>query len=100
MIRHVAVFTWTEGMTDEMEQQFTVELTALAATLPGLRAYHAGPDAGINQGNFDFAVVADFDDVDSYLSYRDNARAQGHHQPVQRSARQVARRGAVRDLIG
>ena len=73
MIRHVAVFTWTEGMTDDMEQQFTAELTALAATLPGLRAYHAGPDAGINQGNFDFAVVADFDDVDSYLSYRDNA---------------------------
>ncbi|HTA11744.1 MAG TPA: Dabb family protein [Streptosporangiaceae bacterium] len=72
MIRHVAVFTWTEGMTDEMEQQFTVELTALAATLPGLRAYHAGPDAGINQGNFDFAVVADFDDTDSYLAYRDN----------------------------
>ena len=72
MIRHVAVFTWTEGMTDEMEQQFTVELTALAATLPGLRSFHAGPDAGINQGNFDFAVVADFDDTDSYLAYRDN----------------------------
>jgi Stress responsive A/B Barrel Domain len=73
MIRHVALFTWTEGMTDEMEQQFTAELTALAATLPGLRAYHAGPDAGINQGNFDFAVVADFDDTDSYFAYRDNA---------------------------
>ena len=73
MIRHVAVFTWTEGMTDQLEQQFAAELTALAATLPGLRAYHAGPDAGINQGNFDFAVVADFDDADSYLAYRDNA---------------------------
>ncbi len=73
MIRHVAVFTWTEGMTDQLEQQFAAELTALAATLPGLRAYRAGPDAGINQGNFDFAVVADFDDADSYLAYRDNA---------------------------
>ena len=73
MIRHVVVFTWTQDMTETMEQQFAAELTALAATLPGLRAYHAGPDAGINQGNFDFAVVADFDDVDSYLDYRDNA---------------------------
>jgi antibiotic biosynthesis monooxygenase (ABM) superfamily enzyme len=73
MIRHVVLFTWTPDMTDAMEQQFAAELTALAATLPGLRAYHAGPDEGINQGNFDFAVVADFDDVDSYLSYRDNA---------------------------
>jgi hypothetical protein len=73
MIRHVALFTWTEGMTKEMERQFAAELTALAPTLPGVRAYHAGPDAGINQGNFDFAVVADFDDVGSYLGYRDNA---------------------------
>lgn len=73
MIRHVALFTWTEGMTDALEQQFAAELNALAPTLPGVRAFHAGPDAGINAGNFDFAVVADFDDVDSYFSYRDNA---------------------------
>jgi stress responsive alpha/beta barrel protein len=73
MIRHVVLFTWTEGMTEAMEQQFASELTALASTLPGLRAFDAGPDAGVNEGNFDFAVVADFDDVDSYLSYRDNA---------------------------
>jgi hypothetical protein len=78
MIRHVVLFTWTQDMTDAMEQQFAAELAALAATLPGLRAYHAGPDAGINQGNFDFAVVADFDDVDSYLSYRDN----GEHKDI------------------
>jgi antibiotic biosynthesis monooxygenase (ABM) superfamily enzyme len=76
MIRHVALFTWTDDMTDAMEQQFAAELTALAATLPGLRAYHAGPDAGVNEGNFDFAVVADFDDVDSYLGYRDSAAHQ------------------------
>jgi hypothetical protein len=73
MIRHVALFTWTEGMTKEMEQQFADELNALAPTLPGVRAYRAGPDAGINEGNYDFAVVADCDDLDSYLGYRDNA---------------------------
>lgn len=73
MIRHVVLFTWTEDMTDAMEQQFTAELTALASRLPGVRAYHAGADAGINAGNFDFAVVADFDDLDSYFAYRDNA---------------------------
>jgi len=73
MIRHVVLFTWTEDMTDAMEQQFTAELTALASRLPGVRAYHAGADAGINAGNFDFAVIADFDDLDSYFAYRDNA---------------------------
>jgi hypothetical protein len=73
MIRHVVLFTWTDDMTDAMESQFASELNALAPTLPGVRAYHAGPDAGMNEGNFDFAVVADFDDVDSYLGYRENA---------------------------
>src|SRR5215469_15348549 len=49
MIRHVALFTWTEDMTEEMEQQFAAELRAMAATLPGLKAYNAGPDVGITR---------------------------------------------------
>jgi hypothetical protein len=76
MIRHVVLFTWDDGMTDEMEQQFAAELTALAPKLAGLRSYHAGPDAGLVEGNFDFAVVADFEDVESYLGYRDHPEHQ------------------------
>jgi Stress responsive A/B Barrel Domain len=76
MIRHVVLFTWDEEMTDEMERQFAAELTALAPKLAGLRSYHAGPDAGVIEGNFDFAVVADFDDAESYLAYRGNAEHQ------------------------
>jgi len=73
MIRHVVLFTWTDGMTADLEEQLVAELSSLAPRLPGLRSYHAGPDAGIVDGNFDFAVVADFDDAESYLAYRDNA---------------------------
>ena len=76
MIRHVVLFTWDDEMTDELERQFTDELTALGPTLAGLRSYHAGPDAGIIEGNFDFAVVADFDDAESYLAYRSNPEHQ------------------------
>ena len=76
MIRHVVLFAWTGDMTDEMERQFTAELTALAPKLAGLRAYHAGPDAGLIEGNFDYAVVADFGDAESYLSYRDDPEHQ------------------------
>jgi hypothetical protein len=76
MIRHVVLFTWTDGMTEAMEQQLSAELNALAPTLPGVQSYHAGPDAGIIEGNFDFAVVGDFDDADSYLAYRDNPQHQ------------------------
>ncbi len=93
MIRHVVVFSWDDEMTRELEQQFTDELTALSAKLTGLRSYHAGPDAGIVEGNFDYAVVADFDDAESYLAYRDNA----DHQDIIRklSAPHVKNRAAV-----
>lgn len=37
-----------------------------------LRSYVFGADLGVNEGNYDFAVVAAFDDVDGYLAYRDN----------------------------
>jgi hypothetical protein len=76
MIRHVALFTWDDEMTDEMERQFAAELTALAPKLAGLRSYHAGPDVGLVESNFDFAVVADFDDVASYTGYRDHPEHQ------------------------
>ena len=75
MIRHVVLFTWTDGMTDEMEQQFAAELTDLAGRL-GVPSYQAGPDVGLIEGNFDFAVVGDFEDADSYLTYRDNPEHQ------------------------
>jgi len=75
MIRHVVLFTWTDGMTGEMEQQFAAELTALAGRL-GVPSYRAGPDAGLIEGNFDFAVVADFEDAESYLAYRDHPEHQ------------------------
>lgn len=75
MIRHVVLFTWTDGMTEEAERQFAAELTALAGKL-GVPSYRAGPDVGLVEGNFDFAVVADFDDAESYLAYRDHPEHQ------------------------
>jgi Stress responsive A/B Barrel Domain len=72
MIRHVVLFRWAEETTEEQKQRVAAELARLPALVPSLRAFHIGSDLGINQGNFDFAVAADFDDVDGYLAYRDH----------------------------
>jgi quinol monooxygenase YgiN len=72
MIRHVALFSWRPEATDQQKQQMVEELRALPPLMTGLCAYHAGPDAGIVEGNFDFAVVADFEDAESYLAYRNH----------------------------
>ena len=40
--------------------------------VPSLRDYRLGANLGLNPGNFEFAVAADFDDVAGYLAYRDH----------------------------
>jgi Stress responsive A/B Barrel Domain len=72
MIRHVVMFTWKPGVTPEQVKRVQTELRALKPLMTGLRAYACGPDAGLVPGNFDFAVVADFEDAGSYLAYRDH----------------------------
>jgi hypothetical protein len=72
MIRHVVLFTWADDATDEQKEAVATELRKLPAAIPEIRSYTVGPDAGINQGNHEFAVVADFDSVDDYLVYRDH----------------------------
>jgi len=56
-------------------------LRELAASIPAIKAYACGPDAGINQGALDFAVTADFDDEAGYVSYRDHP---GHRDIITR----------------
>jgi Stress responsive A/B Barrel Domain len=76
MIRHVVMFRWTPEATQEQKQRVAAELSRLPALLPALRAYHMGADLGVNEGNFEWAAVADFDDLEGYLTYRDNPEHQ------------------------
>lgn len=73
MIRHIVLFTWKNDATEEQKAAVASELSVLSKTLPGIRAYHFGPDAGlVASGNADFAVTGDFDDADAYLVYRNH----------------------------
>lgn len=72
MLCHVALFTWTPMATAEQKQAAFAALRELPHAIDELRRFDFGPDAGINAANFDFAVVADFDDREGYLAYRDH----------------------------
>jgi hypothetical protein len=72
MLRHVVLFNWTPEATGEQKERVAAELGRLPALIPSLRAYQFGTSAGLNPGAYDFGVVADFDDVEGYLAYRDN----------------------------
>jgi hypothetical protein len=72
MLRHIAVFRWKAGTTDEQVDAIERGLTALRGRLPMLRAYAFGRDQGLRGGNADFAVVADFDDEDGWRAYTED----------------------------
>ncbi|GAA1024024.1 stress protein [Acrocarpospora pleiomorpha] len=72
MFRHIVLLTWTEDATAEQKAEVAAQLAKLPGAIPEIRRYEIGVDAGVNQGNHELAVVADFDDVDGYLVYRDH----------------------------
>ena len=72
MIRHVVLFTWKPEATQEQREAVAAGLASLPGKVPGVRAYHFGTDAGLVDGNADFALTADFDDADAYLVYRND----------------------------
>jgi hypothetical protein len=72
MIRHTVLFRWTSEATPDQKQLVETELARLPSLVPTLREFVFGPDLGVNEGNYDFAVTASFDDLDGYLAYRDN----------------------------
>jgi Stress responsive A/B Barrel Domain len=72
MLRHVVLFEWKPEATEEQKRRMTEEIGRLPAAITDIRSYRFGHDAAINQGNPDFALVADFDDADGYRAYRDH----------------------------
>jgi hypothetical protein len=70
--RHVVMFIWTSEATQEQKAAVAERLSELPAVIPEIERYEIGDDAGINEGNHDFVIVADFADRESYLVYRDH----------------------------
>jgi hypothetical protein len=72
VIRHIALFRWKPEATAEQKALVATELARLPAIVPSVRSFVTGPDAGISEGNADFAVLAEFDDEAGLAAYRDD----------------------------
>lgn len=71
-LRHIALFRWKDEVTEAQIAEVEGLLGALPDAVPELRSYTFGRDAGISEGAFDFAVVADVDDEAGFVAYRDH----------------------------
>jgi hypothetical protein len=69
VIRHVVLMRWKPGTSEDQKRAVCEGLAALPAAIPQIRSYQFGEDAAIVEGNFEFAIVADFDDRSDFQSY-------------------------------
>ncbi|WP_214109958.1 Dabb family protein [Acrocarpospora catenulata] len=72
MFRHIVLLSWIAEATQDQKAEVAAQLAKLPGAIPELRGYDIGVDAGIGPGNYELAVVADFDSVDGYFVYRDH----------------------------
>ena len=69
MLRQVVLIRWKPGTSDTQKQAVREGLAALPAAIPEIRSYQFGDDAAIVKGNFEFAVVADFENATDFQTY-------------------------------
>ena len=71
-LRHVVMFRFAEGTTDDQVQALADGLDRMPAAVGTTVDYRHGRDAGISETSYDYVVVGDFASVDDYLVYRDH----------------------------
>lgn len=67
MIRHVLTARFVDDVDPSDLEEFIAAVRSVS--VPGMRALRCGTDLGVLEGNWDYAVVADFDDVEAYRAY-------------------------------
>jgi hypothetical protein len=78
MLRHCVMFKWKPEVEAGHIETLARGLDDLAR-MDVVRGYRHGPDLGFADTNYDYSVVADFDDVAGWQAYRDDA---GHQRLI------------------
>ncbi len=72
MIRHVAMFTWSDEATTDQIASFAAGLSSMPDQIEAIRRYEHGDDLDLGSGTADYVLVADFDSVEGYREYADH----------------------------
>jgi Stress responsive A/B Barrel Domain len=97
VLRHIALFRWKPEATAEDVSKVEAALHQLPAKIPCIQSYRFGRDLGVQDGNADFALVADFSDEESLATY---ANHPDHLSVIQTLIRPImAQRDAIQYVI-
>lgn len=67
---------WNDDVDASHIEATGAALDAMVARLPEVTEYRHGADLGLADGNYDYAIVAEFASVDDYAIYRDDPEHQ------------------------
>jgi hypothetical protein len=86
VLRHVVLLRWKPGTSESDLQWVRDGLAALPAAIPEILRYAYGDDARLADGNYDFAIVADFE---TQLDYHAYANHDDHQKVISERIRPV-----------
>lgn len=70
MINHVVLFRWKPETSADQIVAIGAALDTLPPAIQAIRTYRHGTDLGVSAAtNFDYAIVATFDDIDGWREY-------------------------------
>lgn len=69
VLRHVLLMNWTHPLSAVEMAEVQAAIDRLADEAESVRALSHGPDVGLRDGRYDYALVADFDDGDGWAAY-------------------------------
>jgi hypothetical protein len=70
MIRHIVMFTWKDGTPDTIKDDVVAGFEHMKRSIEHVIDMKCGSDQGFAEGNFDFAMIADFADKAAWSGYR------------------------------
>ena len=97
-LRHVVMFKWVDGLEPDHIDRVRDGLNSMPTTIDEIRGYLHGTDIGISDGNYDYVLVADFDNVEGYRTYRDHPHHVLFIEEVIKGS--VAQRASVQYMTG
>lgn len=61
--------SFIEDTTPEQREAFVAVMAALPTAISGVESFRSGTDLGLNPGNSDVAIVAEFADADAWRAH-------------------------------
>ncbi|MEO1059216.1 MAG: Dabb family protein [Actinomycetota bacterium] len=75
-VRHVVMFRWHDHVDDAAITALGAALDRLPGAIDEIKGYVHGRDLALSDTTFDYVLVADFESVDDFHTYRDHPEHQ------------------------